>query len=308
MAKVSVIVPVHNMQDYLPQCVESIRNQTLQDLEIILVENASTDDSLKKCQEYAALDSRIKVMHLDIGDLSTARNRGVAIASSEYVAFLDSDDSVALDMYGTLYDFATENELDLVCANHVLVFDSKPPKYNYRESGEKVVLTPKELLMMNFSHKVPLHSGTMIVKRKFFDTMKFPEFKYFEDRAFTYLLIAASERVGYVDKAFYFYYQREGSIVHSMNWKKYYDFTHAEKERLEFIRKSPLFTDDERARISKKVAETFLSKLRRTNKKAKSMEQKRLSRDLVRSINLIPKDCKLKMKSRFYRTLIKALY
>lgn len=308
MAKVSVIVPVHNMQDYLPRCVESLRNQTLSDLEIILVENASTDDSLKLCQEYADMDPRIQVMHLDVGDLSTARNKGVAVATSEYVAFLDSDDSVALDMYGTLYQFAVDNKLDLVCANHVMVFDSKPPRYNYKESGEKMVLTPKELLIRNFSHKVPLHSGTMILKRKFFDTMKFPEFKYFEDRAFTYLLIAASERVGYIDKAYYYYYQREGSIVHSMNWKKYYDFTHAEKERLEYIQKSPLFTEEEKVHISKKVAETFLSKLRRTNKKAKSKEQKRLSRDLVRSISIIPKGCRLKMKSRLYRTIIKALY
>lgn len=308
MAKVSVIVPVHNMQDYLSKCVDSIRQQTLTDLEIILVENASTDDSLKKCQEYAEIDQRIKVVHLDIGDLSTARNRGVAMATSDYVAFLDSDDSIAPDMYETLYNFAIEHQLDLVYSNHVHVFDNKPPKYNYKETGESYVLTPKELLLMNFSHRVPLHSCTMIVKRKFFETMSFPEFKYFEDRAFTYLLIAASKRVGYIDKAFYYYYQRDGSIVHSMNWKKYYDFAYAEKERLEFICKSPLLTDEERRIAAKKVAETFLSKLRRTNGKAKTNEQKGLSRELVRSIHLIPKGCKLKMKSRFYRKLIKALY
>ena len=308
MAKVSVIVPVHNMQDYLTKCVESIRSQTLTDLEIILVDNASTDDSLKKCQEYACVDSRIHVIHIDIGDLSTARNRGVAAATSDYVAFLDSDDSVAPEMYETLYQFAIGNQLDLVYSNHVHVFDDKPPRYHYKETGNSYVLTPKELLMMNFAHKVPLHSCTMIVKRKFFDTMKFPEFRYFEDRSFTYLLIAASERVGYIDKAFYYYYQRKGSIVHSMTWKKYYDFAHAEKERLEFIRKSPMFTEEERTLIAKKVAETFLSKLRRTNRKAKTKEQKGLSRELVRSISLIPKECKLKVKSRFHRKLIKVLY
>ena len=231
MASLSVIIPVHNMQDYLPKCVESVRKQTLHELEIILVENASSDDSLKLCQAYAALDSRIRVMHLDVGDLSTARNRGVAEATSEYVAFLDSDDSIAPDMYETLYGFAVENKLDLVYSNHVHVFDDKPPKYHYKETGKSYVLTPKELLMMNFAHKVPLNSCTMIVKRKFFDTMQFPEFKYYEDRAFTYLLIAASERVGYIDKAFYLYYQRKGSIVHTKHWKMYYDFAHAEKER-----------------------------------------------------------------------------
>ena len=308
MASLSVIIPVHNMQDYLPKCVESVRKQTLHELEIILVENASSDDSLKLCQAYAALDSRIRVMHLDVGDLSTARNRGVAEATSEYVAFLDSDDSIAPDMYETLYGFAVENKLDLVYSNHVHVFDDKPPKYHYKETGKSYVLTPKELLMMNFAHKVPLNSCTMIVKRKFFDTMQFPEFKYYEDRAFTYLLIAASERVGYIDKAFYLYYQRKGSIVHSKHWKMYYDFAHAEKERLEFIMKSQMFTDEEKRMAAKKGTETFLAKLLRTNRKAKTKEQKGLSRKLVHSMSLIPKECKIKMKSRLYRRIIKALY
>lgn len=308
MASLSVIIPVHNMQDYLPKCVESVRKQTLHELEIILVENASSDDSLKLCQAYAALDPRIRVMHLDVGDLSTARNRGVAEATSEYVAFLDSDDSIAPDMYETLYGFAVENKLDLVYSNHVHVFDDKPPKYHYKETGKSYVLTPKELLMMNFAHKVPLNSCTMIVKRKFFDTMQFPEFKYYEDRAFTYLLIAASERVGYIDKAFYLYYQRKGSIVHTKHWKMYYDFAHAEKERLEFIMKSQMFTDEEKRMAAKKVTETFLAKLLRTNRKAKTKEQKGLSRKLVHSMSLIPKECKIKMKSRLYRRIIKALY
>lgn len=308
MASLSVIIPVHNMQDYLPKCVASVRKQTLHELEIILVENASSDDSLKLCQAYAALDSRIRVMHLDVGDLSTARNRGVAEATSEYVAFLDSDDSIAPDMYETLYGFAVENKLDLVYSNHVHVFDDKPPKYHYKETGKSYVLTPKELLMMNFAHKVPLNSCTMIVKRKFFDTMQFPEFKYYEDRAFTYLLIAASERVGYIDKAFYLYYQRKGSIVHTKHWKMYYDFAHAEKERLEFIMKSQMFTDEEKRMAAKKVTETFLAKLLRTNRKAKTKEQKGLSRKLVHSMSLIPKECKIKMKSRLYRRIIKALY
>lgn len=308
MASLSVIIPVHNMQDYLPKCVESVRKQTLHELEIILVENASSDDSLKLCQAYAAVDSRIRVMHLDVGDLSTARNRGVAEATSEYVAFLDSDDSIAPDMYETLYGFAVENKLDLVYSNHVHVFDDKPPKYHYKETGKSYVLTPKELLMMNFAHKVPLNSCTMIVKRKFFDTMQFPEFKYYEDRAFTYLLIAASERVGYIDKAFYLYYQRKDSIVHTKHWKMYYDFAHAEKERLEFIMKSQMFTDEEKRMAAKKVTETFLAKLLRTNRKAKTKEQKGLSRKLVHSMSLIPKECKIKMKSRLYRRIIKALY
>ena len=140
MAKVSVIIPVHNMQELLGKCMESVMSQTMSDLEMILVENASTDDSPVMCDEYALKDQRVKVLHLDVGDLSTARNSGVAVATSEYVAFLDSDDTVDPQMYDTLYSFAVENDLDLVYCNHVQIFDDRPPKYKFPETGTRTVI------------------------------------------------------------------------------------------------------------------------------------------------------------------------
>ena len=308
MAKVSVIIPVHNMYDYMDRCIESVRQQTLSDIEIILVENCSTDKSLEKCHAYAEIDPRIKVLHLDVGDLSYARNRGLEVATSDYVAFLDSDDYVSLTMYEDHYNFAVENDLDIVYSNHVKVYDTREPNYTYRESGEYKVMTPKEMLVMNLTHKIPVHSCTMILKRKFFDTMHFPEFAYYEDRRLTYKLINEAKKVGYIDKAYYHYYQREGSIVHTPDWKNYYDFAFAEKRRLEFINGSPLFTEEEKRTLAKVTAETFISKLRRANRKAATHEQKMMSRKLVRSLNLIPKDCKIKFKSRVYRKLLKVLY
>ena len=85
MPKVSVIIPVHDMYDYMDKCIESVRQQTLADIEIILVENASKDRSLEKCQEYALKDPRIKYIHLDVGDLYHARNQGLKHATAEYV-------------------------------------------------------------------------------------------------------------------------------------------------------------------------------------------------------------------------------
>ena len=307
MPKVSVIIPVHNMYDYMDRCLESVMNQTLADIEIILVENASTDKSLEKCNEYAARDSRIKVIHLDVGDLSYARNRGVEIATGEYVAFLDSDDYVSLEMYEDHYKFAIENDLDLVYSNHVKVYDDKEPYFTYEETGEYKIMTPKEMLILNFSHKIPVHACTVIYRRSFFDTMKFPEFSYYEDRRLTYKLINASKKVGYIDKSYYHYYQRTGSIVHTPNWKNYYDFAYAEKRRLDFIKESPLFTDEERKHVSKIVAETFLSKLRRARRKAKTAEQKQKTRELIRKMNVIPRGAKIKFKSRVYRGLLKVL-
>ena len=308
MSKISVIIPVHNTQEYLPMCMESILGQTMSDIEVILVENASTDNSLELCHKYAASDSRVKVIHSDVGDLSSARNIGLELATSEYVAFVDSDDTLQLDTYETLYGFAKQNDLDLVYFNHVQIFDDRPPKYTFKETGDSIVLTPKRLLMKQFMHKAPVHACTMVVRRKLFDNLRFPEFMYYEDRAFTYLLINSCQKVGYIDKAFYNYYQRSGSIVHTRSWKHYYDYAHAEKNRLEFISHSDLFTSAEKKRVSKYIAEGFLSKLRSANKMASTKLEKKLSRKMVKSISMIPKGCKLRMKSRMYKLFIKARY
>ena len=308
MSKISVIIPVHNTQDYLPKCMESVLGQTMHDIEIILVENASTDNSLELCHKYAASDSRVKVIHSDVGDLSSARNAGLDLATSEYVSFLDSDDTIEPETYETLYSFLMSNDLDLVYFNHVQIFDDRPPKYTFRETGDAIVLTPKRLLMKQFMHKAPVHACTMVVRRKLFDNLRFPEFMSYEDRAFTYLLINSCQKVGYIDKAFYNYYQRSGSIVHTRSWKHYYDYAHAEKKRLEFIIHSDLFTSAEKKRVSKYIAEGFLSKLRSANKMASTKYEKKLSRKMVKSISMIPKGCKLRMKSRMYKLFIKARY
>ena len=94
MPKVSIIIPVHNTARYLEKCVASVTAQTLTDTEIILVENASTDNSLELCYQLALTDKRIRVLHIDEADLSTARNAGVGKASGEYVGFVDSDDTL----------------------------------------------------------------------------------------------------------------------------------------------------------------------------------------------------------------------
>ena len=91
---VSIIIPVHNTVSYLHKCVESIRNQTLKQIEIILVDNLSVDGSSDLCDEYALIDSRIKVLHLPIAGLSIARNAGMQVATAPYIGFIDSDDYI----------------------------------------------------------------------------------------------------------------------------------------------------------------------------------------------------------------------
>lgn len=305
MSKVSVIVPVHNTVEYIEACVHSLRQQTLDDIEIILVENASDDGSLERCHELALADKRIKVIHSDIGDLSHARNLGIEHASSEYIAFVDSDDTVAKEMYQVLLGIAEEHDLDIVYSNVVKIYDSSPPKYTYTEDGTITVMTPKEMLMRNFMHKINTNACSMLVRRSLFQNLRFPEFMYFEDRAFTFRLIAASSRTGYINKSFYNYYQRQGSIIHLRNWKMYYDYADSDRIRLQFINSSDMFSHEEKLKLSEKSADSLIRKIRHLYVMAKSESQKEQLREMIHSMSYIPSECRLPLKARVIRKFIK---
>ena len=162
--------------------------------------------------------------------------------------------------------------------------------------------------MKNFTHKINVNACTMIARRKLFDDLKFPEGMYFEDRAFTFRLINAAAKVGYINKAFYHYYQRSGSIVHKRNWKMYYDFAESDRMRLTFIRDSELFTPEEKLKVAEKSADSLLRKLRHLRSKAKTPEQKTQFRAMAQNISLIPEDCYLPMKARVIRRFIRMFY
>ncbi|MBA4850525.1 glycosyltransferase [Emticicia sp. BO119] len=112
--KVSIIVPVYNVEKYLPRCIESLMSQTLQEIEIILVDDGSPDNSPKLCDEYTEKDYRVKVIHKKNGGLGFARNSGIDIATGEFLAFVDSDDYVATSMFRELYNTAKKYNLDTV--------------------------------------------------------------------------------------------------------------------------------------------------------------------------------------------------
>lgn len=114
MPKISIVIPVYNVEKYLDKCVQSAINQTLQDIEIILVDDESPDGCPQMCDEYAKKDSRVKVVHKKNGGLGFARNSGIEIATGEYVTFLDSDDFVDLNTYEHLYNIANANSLDAI--------------------------------------------------------------------------------------------------------------------------------------------------------------------------------------------------
>lgn len=137
--KISVIVPIYNVEKFLDRCVNSLLNQTLEDIEIILVDDESPDNCPKMCDDYAKLDSRIKVVHKKNGGLGYARNSGMEIAAGEYIAFVDSDDYVDLDMFEAMYNAAAEHNADFVRVD------------NYKERTDGTVL--------NLNYLPPMREG-----------------------------------------------------------------------------------------------------------------------------------------------------
>ena len=126
--KISVIVPVYNVEQYLERCVDSIINQTYKNLEILLVNDGSTDNSGQLCDELAKKDDRIRVIHKENGGLSDARNVGIDEAEAELIGFIDSDDYIDEDMYETLYRQLRESNADLSMCGHYDVFHQIPEK------------------------------------------------------------------------------------------------------------------------------------------------------------------------------------
>lgn len=308
MSKVSVIVPVHNTEGYLEKCVESLQNQTLQDIEIILVENASTDGSLALCEALAAKDERIKYIHSDIGDLAAARNLGLTLATSDYVAFLDSDDTVECQMYESMYSKAVERDLDIVYSSYIKVFDNGSVRHLYVEDGSFIECDTRQMLTNHYLQKFPTSACTMIARRTLFDDIKFPEFQYYEDRATTFRLLAACTRAGILNRAFYHYYQRGGSIVYTPTWKHYYDYCHSEGERLKYLYNTDMFDEAEKGRLAKLSATWLLRKLRHLRKHSLTPQQKEGFRQMKEYISYIPQQCSLSFKMKVYKRFFNMFY
>ncbi len=212
---VSVIVAVYNIEEYLPRCVDSILAQTYRNLEIILVDDGSKDQSGSICDSYAEKDRRIKVIHKKNGGLSDARNAGMDAASGEYIGFVDGDDWIEPDMYRAMY-FACEKEKAqaAVCRYKQItksgIIDGS--------AGNSVSLSRDEALEIYVcgDERYLIYNSvwSKLFARDLVEDMRFPVGKNSEDIMFTTRAFCRMERLVYLDEAYYNYVlDREGSIM-----------------------------------------------------------------------------------------------
>ncbi len=215
MPEISIIVPVYNMEQFLQRCLDSILSQTFQDIEVILVNDGSTDNSGQICREYAGKDPRIVLIDKENGGLSSARNAGLDAAKGEYVGFVDSDDHIAPNMYQLLYENLVKYGADIsICSFYFEYGDgrichTKPGGICRCMNNEEAIRTL--LSRKHFENYV----CDKLYKKVLFDRIRFPENELYEDIAVTYKLLDNSRAVIYQSEPKYYYVQRPGSIVNS---------------------------------------------------------------------------------------------
>ena len=211
MVKVSVIVPVYNVYNYLDKCLTSLVNQTLKEIEIIIVDDGSPDDSYKIIDKYAKKYQNIKAYKKENGGLSSARNYGIKYATGEYIAFLDSDDYIENNMYQEMYEKAKSHDFDMVVSDLYYVYDGKRVEASSNVSKDLFKREDIKNSMLNIYPTAwnKLYKSEMLKKSK----VKFKEGIWYEDVEFLYRLFPYIKTIGVVSKPLYNYVQRSGAIT-----------------------------------------------------------------------------------------------
>lgn len=220
---VSVIVPIYKVEKYLSRCLDSLNCQTLSNIEIILIDDASPDNSGIICEAYAAKDSRFKVFHNEENKgLSAVRNIGVQLANSDYIMFVDSDDWASEDFCQVAYECATQQQVDLVMFSYQRVTENEPNDlvFGFVNKVSQGLKTKEETIELTFE-SFGMVAWNKLYHKKLFNSVTYPEGDLFEDTATTYKLIWNASGIYCIDKVLYYHLcARPGSIMSNIKTTK----------------------------------------------------------------------------------------
>lgn len=229
---ISVIVPIYNVEKYLKKCIDSIIEQTYSELEIILVNDGSTDQSLSVCESYQ--DERIKIVNKVNGGLSSARNAGLEVARGAYIFFLDSDDWIEKNCIEYLLNTLIQTEVDIVQCGFILTTteDMTVPK-----KEEKILIYDNIQALKVFHDKVNTITWNKLYKASIFKDIRFPHGKIHEDHFTTYKAIYAAQKIAVSSRVLIYYRQRPNSIMSTKYNVKRLHIVEAVQEKLKFMKK-----------------------------------------------------------------------
>ena len=212
---VSVIVPIYNVEQYLKRCLDSLVNQTFKEIEILCVNDGSPDQSQKVVDEYVGrYPTKVKSLIKPNGGLADARNYGLDYAQGEYVAFIDSDDWVEVTMIEEMYQLAISKSADIVVSDMQYVYNTGKKQFvSGGEFEEENIISNPEIIKINNS------ACNKLYKYSLFDDVRFPKGLWYEDLGCIPILLAKANRIVKINKIFYYYFQRDGSIMHTESEK-----------------------------------------------------------------------------------------
>lgn len=286
---VSIIVPVYNVELYLKRCLDSILNQSYKNLEIILVDDGSTDGCPQICDGFAQKDIRVKVLHKVNGGLSSARNAGLDIASGEFVTFVDSDDLIHPNFVERLVEAVKQTGMKMsVCLfNH---FSDEEPLFFDEKKTNPLCLSVDDSISF-YCELTPakstafISSCTKLYKKDLFKNIRFPEGKIYEDGLVSYKLIDAADGVAYIAETLYGYYMRSNSIMGVKEKHSYKSVLAPYKDAIAYFEKTG------RKNISAKFYPPMLMREIYRYWVAKNIEQDELVSNEI--LSLYKKDCRI---------------
>jgi len=282
MQKISIIVPIYNVEKYLRKCLDSIINQTYKNIEIILINDGSPDNSLNICKEYQAKDERIIIIDKQNGGLSDARNAGLDTMTGEYVTFIDSDDWITEDYCETLYNNLKKYDADISGCNNIRAEDDYTVIKN-NDSINEVEYNNIEAISA-FQDTGQVMSCAKLYKNSMFDNLRFKKGKINEDEFIFHRIFYNCNKYVYTNKIMYYYRKTEGSIIRSPFSVKKLDIIAAYEDRLMFVKEKGL------KKLYKKTEQLYIYTLRK----------------MLAYVNTSNLDNKNEIQTKLYDKLIKA--
>ena len=261
MVKVSVVIPFYNVEDYFEECISSIVNQTLDDMEIICINDGSADNSLKILEGYANSDNRIKIVSQENKGASASRNQGIKLSEGEYIYFMDSDDILELNALEDLYKFSESNNLDILIFKMMSFNDETGEKYAIKYY-DMPFLKPFNQKVFNYKDigvdalRMAVSPPGKFFKRDLIKPIEFLEGYIFEDNLFFAEAMLKAERVSFYDKYFYNRRVRTNSVMTSKTIK-FADCIIIANKIIDLFKKENVYEFFKKRIIEMKIASTY---------------------------------------------------
>lgn len=234
-SRVSIIIPVYKVEEYLDECIESVIRQSYQSIEIILVDDGSPDQCPAICDEYAEKDSRVKVIHQKNGGLSAARNSGIKMAKGDYIAFIDSDDYIAENFIEKLFNCAIDTNADIVCCGMTVIGNGRA--LIHTPDSVKCYTTDRISLLLQ-EHGTGDYYMNKLFRRDILEGFELPVGKLYEDIYSMHFLYAKAKKVAWLNASLYYYRINETGISHNKKLNpRFIEYVYANRSQYEYIKK-----------------------------------------------------------------------